>query len=100
MNSQQDASLGKNFSSFLTFLLEKQPSICINIETLYELYNQNSLFDYVAVKYIEKRNYLQGYLFCLRKLQKQKKVEIINIQKTFRNLYHDGYSFVVWRPRS
>jgi hypothetical protein len=91
--------LGKNFAPFLSFLLKKKPSICINIETLYELYSPDSLFDYAAAKYIEKRGYLQGYLSRLRQLEQEKKVQIIKVQRTFGNLYHDGYSFVIWRPR-
>jgi transketolase len=92
--------LGKNFESFLQFLLEKKPSICINIETIYELYDQRVLFDYVAAKYLERRGYLQGYLSRLRQLEVEGKIEIIKIQRTFGSLYHDGYSYIVWKPKA
>ncbi|NQU78860.1 class I SAM-dependent methyltransferase [Candidatus Woesearchaeota archaeon] len=92
--------LGKNFESFLQFLLEKRPSICINIETIHELYDQSVLFDYVAAKYLERRGYLQGYLTRLRQLEVEGKVEMIKIQRTFGSLYHDGYSYIVWKSKA
>jgi len=91
--------LGTGFEAFLQFLLDKKFSICINIETLYELYDQSKLFDYVAARYLEKRGYLRGYLARLRDLETQGKIEIIKTQHSFGSLYHDGYSFVIWRPR-
>jgi transketolase len=90
--------LGKNYEPFLQFLLGKKPDICINIETMHELYNQNNLFDYVGVQYLEKRGYLQGYLSRLRALEREGIIKILKVQRTFGSLYHDGYSFVVWRP--
>ena len=63
--------LGTNFEPFLQYLLEKQFRICINIETIYELYNQSSLFDYLAVRYLERRGYLQGYLVRLKQLEEE-----------------------------
>lgn len=90
--------LGNNYEHFLQFLLYKKPDICINIETIYELYDQNKLFDYIGMLYIEKRNYLQGYLSRLKELEIEGIIEILDIRKTFGSLYHDGYSFIVWRP--
>lgn len=92
--------LGKNFEPFLQFLLSKKPSICINIETIYELYDQHSLFDYCAAKYLEKREYLQGYLPRLRQLEIEDKIEILKVQRTFGSLYHDGYTYIVWKPKA
>jgi hypothetical protein len=91
--------LGREFESFLQFLLQKKPAVCINVETLYELYDQADLFDYVAAAYLRKRGYLQGFLPRLRELEREGIVEILKVQRTFGSLYHDGYSFVVWRPR-
>ena len=65
----------------------------------YELYDQNDLFDYVAAAYLRKRGYLQGFLPRLRELEREGVIEILQVQRTFGSLYHDGYSFVVWRPR-
>ncbi len=91
--------LGTDFEPFLQFLRDKSFSICINIETSYELYDQDKLFDYVAAKYLEKRGYLRGYLARLQQLAGEGKIDIIKMQKSFGSLYHDGYSFVVWKPK-
>jgi len=92
--------LGKNYEPFLQFLLEKRFSICINIETIYELYDEDSLFDYLAARYHERRGYLQGYLVRLRQLEAKGRIEIIKIQKMFGGLYHDAYSYIVWKPKT
>jgi transketolase len=91
--------LGTNYEPFLKFLLDKKFSTCINIETIYELYDQRLLFDYVAAKYLEKRSYLRGYLTRLRHLEAQGRIDIIKTQRSFGSLYHDGYSYIVWKPK-
>lgn len=91
--------LGTNFEPFLRFLLRKRPSICINIKVLYELHDKNSLFDYLATVYLEKRNYLRGYLDYLKRLEKNGEIDILDIRKTIGGLYHEGYSYVVWKPK-
>ena len=63
--------LGKNFEAFLEFLLKKKPLICINIETMNEIYTNETLCDYVTIEYTKKRKYLFGYLSKLRKIEKQ-----------------------------
>lgn len=90
--------LGNSYENFIQFLLNKSPNICINIETIYELYDQNNLFDYIGTMYLEKRGYLKGYLSRLKELERKRKIEILEIQRTFGGFYHDGYSFIVWRP--
>jgi len=90
--------LGSNFEPFIRFLLANKPKICIHIETTYELYNQDNLFDYLAVKYLEKRNYLRGFLSFLQKLEQNKVVKILDVRRTFGSFYHDGYTYIVWKP--
>jgi transketolase len=90
--------LGTDFEPFLKFLLKRQPGLCINIETIHELYDQESLFDYTSAKYLEKRNYLRGYLTRLKELEKQGRLTIIDVRKTFGSFFHDGYSYIVWKP--
>ena len=91
--------LGTDFEPFLRFLLDKKFAVCVNIETIYELYDQDRLFDYVAAKYLEKRGYLRGYLTRVRSLESEGKIDIIKTKRGFGSLYHDGYSFIVWRSR-
>jgi len=90
--------LGRNFHPFLEFILHKRPKICINFETMNELYNQKTLPDYISIKYTKKRNYLWGYLETLRKLEDEKRIKILKTQRTFGTQYHEGYSFVIWKP--
>ena len=90
--------LGREYEPFVEFLLQRAPTICVHIETLYEAYDQDRLFDNVAVRYLQKRGYLQGYVSRLRQLQKEGYIKILQLQRTFGSLYHDGYSFLVWEP--
>jgi hypothetical protein len=88
---------GLQYTKFLEWLLNQPFSICINIETLYEMYDRNQLTDYLAADYLEKRNYLRGYLEKLHTLEREKRIKIIKIQKTFGSFFHDGYSYVAWK---
>lgn len=90
--------LGTRFSNFVDFLISKEIGICVNIETIYEMYDQDSLFDLVAAKYLEKRNYLRGFYGHLKKMESKNKVRILEVRRTFGSFYHDGYSHIVWQP--
>ncbi|MBI2599783.1 hypothetical protein HYW43_02575 [Candidatus Daviesbacteria bacterium] len=90
--------LGENFKPFLGYLLKNKPKICIHMETLYEDYNKDNLFDYLAMKYLERRNYLKGFYPFLKSLEAKKKIKILEIRRTFGSFYHDGYTYIVWRP--
>ncbi|MBW2334254.1 MAG: hypothetical protein JRF06_04035 [Deltaproteobacteria bacterium] len=90
--------LGTRFSNFADFLVSKEIGICVNVETIYEMYDQDCLFDFVAAKYLEKRNYLQGFYGYLKKLESKNKVRILDVRRTFGSFYHDGYSYIVWQP--
>jgi SAM-dependent methyltransferase len=92
--------LGTNFKAFVDFILSRCPSICINIETFYELYDNNNIFDYLAAAFLEKRNYLRGYLGYLKQLEKNEKIDILETRKTIGALYHEAYSYTVWKPKS
>lgn len=87
---------GRDFGPFLEWLLEQPFSVCLNVETMYELYDQSLLFDYLAARYLEKRNYLRGYLPALRALEEKGRIRILRAKRTFGSLFHDGYSYVAW----
>jgi hypothetical protein len=64
-----------------------------------ETLNKDSLVDLLSIKYFEKRNYLSGFLEYLSALEKQKRIEIIDIRRTYAGSYFiEGHSLVVWRP--
>lgn len=91
--------IGADFEKVLAFLLDKKPGICVHIEPIGELLNQDNLLEYLSVKYFEKRNYLNGYLDRLRELETEGRVEIIEARRSFvGSLFIEGYSIIVWRP--
>jgi len=92
--------IGDQFELFLQHLLKKSPALCVNMEPLCELYEAGNLADDLALEYHTQRGYLGRYLSRLRELAAAGQIELIKIQRVrFGSLYHDGYSYVVWRPR-
>lgn len=90
---------GPRNGAFIDFLLAKRPRICLHMEPLLDLYDENNLVDYLAARYHRKRGYLSGLLPRLRELAAAGKIEILETRRMFfGSLYHEGYSFVVWRP--
>jgi SAM-dependent methyltransferase len=90
--------LGDRHSHFIDYLLAKKPSLCVNVECIAEYYDEDSLFDYVALKYHRTRNYLSGFLTYLQGLAKEGKIEIIATKRLgFGSLYHEVYSYVIWK---
>lgn len=90
---------GPRNGAFIDFLLAKRPKICLHMEPLLDLYDENNLVDYLAARYHRKRGYLSGLLPRLRELADAGKIEILETRRMyFGSLYHEGYSFVVWRP--
>jgi len=91
--------LGRQFSPMLDWVVAQKPRMVVNVETLSELYDPDSLLDYLALKYDRRRNYLDGYLTALR--QRESRGEI-TIHRVFRagigSQYHDSYCFVAWSP--
>jgi SAM-dependent methyltransferase len=93
--------IGDGHEAFIQFLLERSPALCLNMEPLCELYDENHLVDYLAIRYHRQRGYLEGFLDRLRQLTAENRIEIQKVQRvSFGSLYHEGYSFVVWRPVS
>jgi len=90
--------MGRNFGPFIDFLMERKPRVCVHVETLYEVYNQDNLVDWLAAAYLEKRNYLRGFLARMRELEAEGKVRILDLRRTFGSFYHDGYTYLVWEP--
>ena len=91
--------VGSKFNSYLNFILEKKPALCINIEPINEFYDSDNLLDVLALRYHEKRNYLNNYLSKLLLLEKLGKIDIINMSRVpFGGLYHEGWNQIVWRP--
>lgn len=93
--------LGPSHAPFVDYLLAQQPAICVHIEPILELYGTDTLFDEVARRYHQRRNYLTGFLPRLHELAARGDVELLAARRTgFGSFHHEGYSVVVWRPRS
>jgi hypothetical protein len=89
--------LGSNYEGFLNFILEKKPALCVNAEPFLEMYDENNLIDYLALRYHKTRNYLNGYCDALLQLEAEGRIRIIKKQRVpIGNLFHEGYSFIVW----
>jgi hypothetical protein len=91
--------VGKDHRHFLDFVLSKSPGLCINVEGLYELYDDNYLLDYLASRYHARRNYLKGYLSCLKKLEGEGKIKIIKVHHQLFGVFDDPHSYVIWKPK-
>lgn len=89
---------GENYNKFIDFIIEKKPSMCINIEPISEVLDGNNLIDFLSIKYFEKRNYLNSYLSYLQKLQDDKKIEILDVRRTYAGSYFiEGHTLIVWK---
>ncbi len=90
--------IGPNHSEFVDYLLNQDTSVCVHIEPLLELYDDQQLFDVVASRYHQRRSYLSGFLPRLRELEDSGQVEILEVQRSgFGSFFHEGYSVVVWQ---
>lgn len=91
--------IGWNHDRLLQFLLARRPLVCVHMEPLCELYDEQNLVDYLALRYHRQRNYLQGFLTKLRELDSARRIQILRVHRPqIGNIYHEGYSYVVWRP--
>lgn len=89
--------IGGDYQAFLDFILAKKPALCINAEPILEMYDDNNLIDYLAIRYHKLRNYLSGYYDALKLLEAQGKIRIAHAQRVpVGNYFHEGYSFIVW----
>ncbi|HUA53141.1 MAG TPA: hypothetical protein VMB81_13305 [Candidatus Sulfotelmatobacter sp.] len=92
--------LGAAVQPIIDMLLERQPRLCVHLEPLAELYDAATLFDYLALEYHNKRNYLVGFLPALERLAQSGRIEIVDRHRFgLGSQFHEGYSLIVWRPR-
>jgi SAM-dependent methyltransferase len=91
--------VGDRFEPWLEHVIAGRPSICVHLEPLLELYDGDVLFDEVARRYHTARNYLRGFVPRLRELERQGRIEILELRRTgLGSFFHEGYGLVVWRP--
>ena len=91
--------VGTEYKTFMDYLLRQKPALCINIEPIAELLDEDNLLDYLSIQYFKKRKYLSGYLDYLRRLENQGRIKIHKAQRTYiGSLFIEGYSVIVWSP--
>jgi len=87
------------FEKFIDYILQMKPKLVVNSEPIYELYDQDIPFDYLAAKFHSKRGYTIGYLPRLLELEKEGRIKIIKIQRlNFGSLFIEGYNCIIWKP--
>ena len=91
--------VGNNFEDFLSYLLAKKPGICIHLEPIVEfLEPDSSMMDQLMFRYARERNYLNGYYTALRKLEANKKIDILDHRRIAAGSFlAECYSVLVWR---
>ena len=91
--------VGTRFERFLKYLIKQKPSVIVNIEPMPEFLDPTNLLDYLSIKYMKKRKYLNGYYDALLRLESEGKIEILESRRSgVGSKFIDGYSIVVWRP--
>ncbi len=91
--------LAGKVKNMINFLVYKKPEICFHIEPTLEFYNDDNLFDYLQIKFHEKRGYSSGYVPYLQKLESEGKIEIKECRRLFfGSKFMEGYNLVVWKP--
>lgn len=92
--------LAGTYRPMLDYLLAARPGICLHLEPIAELYDPEVLFDWLALRYHEKRNYLSGFLTALREEEVAGRAVIHEVRRLhFGSAFHEGYSLVVWEGR-
>ena len=92
--------LGGQIHKLFDFFLKKNPQICVHMEPMAELYDDNNLIDFLAKKFHKKRGYTEGLLSLLKQLQEEKRAEILKVKRLYLGNYNmEGYNLVIWKPR-
>lgn len=91
---------GHEFKDFFDFLLEKNPSACFHLEPIYEFYDDAILFDFLAVRAHEEKNFWRGAIPFLKGLESRGKLEITKSHRVnFGSFALEGYSQIFWKPK-
>ena len=90
--------IGNSHQKLLKAILSAKPSIVVHYEPIMENYDINNCFDFLAIKYSRKRNYLEGYLNALIKAEDEGLLQIIQSQRPeIGGVWHES-SLIVWKP--
>ncbi len=91
--------VGDKTGPFIEYLIANKPKLVFHVEPMAEVFDEKNLPDFLAIQYYKKRNYLWGHLDRLREYEKQGKIKIHSLRRTYLGHYlTDGYTVVVWSP--
>lgn len=91
--------LASKTEKFIRYLLRQKPGICIHVEPTVELYDENILFDYLAIQFHRKRGYTERLLPRIQQLEAEGNAKILNVKRlNFGSLFMEGYTYIVWQP--
>jgi hypothetical protein len=91
--------IGEKHNQIIDFFLEKKPALCIHFEPIEEVLDEDNLLDYLTIKYFNKRNYLKNYLAKLQTLEKENKVEILEVKRlNYGSKFVEGHTLIIWKP--
>lgn len=90
---------GDDYRTFIEWLIEQHPSICVHIEPQIDWYYNDSLEDYLGKRFLQVRKYWSGFPAYMHQLQDEGTITILDEWRTmFGSKYVEGYSRFVWRP--
>jgi SAM-dependent methyltransferase len=90
--------VGDRIQPFLDLVADKSPGLCLHVEPLCELYDNDLLFDHLAAKYHERRNYLRGLVPAVQALAAEGKAQVLDLRRLYLgSMFQEGYSLLVWR---
>ena len=93
--------VGANHRNFINYLIEQKPSVCLHVEPIAEMIDDENLNDYLSVQYFKARGYLSSFYDYLSDLESKDKIEILMSKPSFiGSQYINGYSIVAWRPKN
>jgi len=88
--------LAGNFQPFLSFLKHKRFAFCFHIEPTVELYDEDNLIDFLAIKFHNQRGYTSGFLPYLQKLHNSFNIDLKYKRMFFGNSRMEGYNYMLW----
>ena len=93
--------LGGQIEPIINYLISNKPKICVHVETMSELYDDETLEDYLADWFQTKRGYTSGLIPLLKQYEMDGRITVNKIQRLeFGSLMMEGYNLGVWTPNA
>lgn len=93
--------LASNLDPILEYFISQEPVLCVHTEPAIELYEDDSLIDYLGRSFQGKRGYSSGLISKLQNLEDEGKIEILKIRRLyFGSYFMEGYNHLAWKPSS